>query len=244
MAAAPAAAAASQDPALVLHVPVLMYHLVALPGEVPDAAPDLVVSPVTFDTQMRALHDAGWHTITAAQLAADLATGTRPPARSLVVTIDDGYADAYTRAFPILKKYGFVATFYVVAGRVGGSTHTLTWPQVRDLLAAGMDIGNHTMGHPALAMASDWDLGWQVRHAQEVVLRETGYAMTTLAYPAGRFDGRVEDAVQAAGLDLAFTTQPGALETWVGRFACPRIRVGPGTGGRWLVLSLERWADG
>ncbi len=234
---------ASPDPALVLHVPVLMYHLVGLPGEVPSALPNLVVSPTTFDAHMRALHDAGWHTITAADLATYLAAGTRPPARSFVVTIDDGYADGYTHALPILEAYGFVATFYVVAGRVGGSAHTLSWPQVRELLAAGMDIGNHTVSHPALTAASDWDLGWQIRRAQEIVLRQTGYAMTTLAYPAGDFDQRVEDAVETAGLGLGFTTRPGALETWAGRFACPRIRVSPGTGARSLVGTLEGFAD-
>ena len=240
----PPPGAQTPDPDLVLHVPVLMYHLVGLPGEVPSALPNLVVSPTTFDAHMRALHDAGWHTITAADLATYLAAGTRPPARSFVVTIDDGYADGYTHALPILEAYGFVATFYVVAGRVGGSAHTLSWPQVRELLAAGMDIGNHTIGHPDLTRASDWDLGWQIRRAQEVVAAKTGYTRSSIAYPSGRFDGRVMAAVEKAGLTLGFTTQGGANETWAGRYDCPRVRMAEGASGRWLVGSLERWARG
>ena len=240
----PPPGAQTPDPDLVLHVPVLMYHLVASPADARVAATDLVVSPSTFDAQLRALHDAGWQTITAAQLAGHLVAGTRPPARSFVITIDDGYANAYTNTLPILAKYGYSATFYIVVGRIGRSPQTLTWPEVREMLAAGMDIGNHTIGHPDLTRASDWDLGWQIRRAQEVVAAKTGYTMRSIAYPSGRFDGRVAAAVEKAGLTLGFTTQGGANETWAGRYGCPRIRMSEGASGRWLVGSLERWARG
>ncbi len=81
--------------------------------------PGLVVSPDLFAAQLEALVAAGWRSITAAELAADLAAGDRPPPRTFVITFDDGRSDGYTQAFPILRRLGLVATFYVITGRIG-----------------------------------------------------------------------------------------------------------------------------
>ncbi len=229
------------DARLVLRVPVLMYHLVELSSVVPRAIPDLVVSPSTFETQIKALYRAGWKTITAAQLAEYLATGTRPPARSMVITFDDGTVNGYTNAFRILKRYGYTATFYLIVGRIGVSPVYLTWPQVAEMLAAGMDVGNHTIGHPALSSLSGSSLAWQIVRAQQIVKSQVGYSMTTIAYPSGNYDAEVFAAAEKAGLRMGFTTRTGAKETWAGRFECPRVRVSPGTGGAGLVATLSRY---
>ena len=221
----------------VLHVPVLMYHLIDTPGVVSGALPDLVVPPATFAAQMKALHDNGWHTITAAALAANLAAGIVPPRRTFVLTFDDGYANGYTNALPILKRYGFVGTFYVITGRVGKKNY-FTWKQLKELVAAGNEIGNHTQSHYDLQTLSPSTLAYQIANANKTVMAKIGYQMKTLAYPAGDYDDAVMAAVGHAGLTMAFTTEPGAQETIAGRFHCPRVRVSPGTGASSLVVTL------
>ena len=79
------------------------------------AMPHLVVPPTVFDAQMKILHDNGWRTITLAKLANDLDNSIAPPPKTFVVGFDDGYVDGYKNAWPILEKYGFVATFFVIS---------------------------------------------------------------------------------------------------------------------------------
>ena len=89
--------------ALVFHVPIFTYHRIAEAAEAPDALPGLRVSPEIFDAQLTALVEAGWHSITVAQLALDMEANAPPPARTFVVTIDDGYRDGLTNALPIIR---------------------------------------------------------------------------------------------------------------------------------------------
>jgi peptidoglycan/xylan/chitin deacetylase (PgdA/CDA1 family) len=227
----PAATPSPQLPraatAVVLHVPVLTYHVIA-PWSVarPYSLASLDVTPEVFATQLRGLRQQGWRTITVAALAQLLATGGRPDPKTFVITIDDGHRDGYTYALPVLQADGFVATFYVVAGRVGAGSY-LSWDEIRTLRADGMEIGNHTVDHVPLVGLSAASLACEVTDAQALFRDELGTAPSTFAYPFGRFDAAAAAAVDAAGLLVAVTTDPGRSESWSGRLALPRIHVGP-----------------
>lgn len=230
---------------LVLHVPILMYHRVVPPTLAGNSLPGLVVPPELFAAQMDTLASAGWHTITAAQLVADLATGTRPGPRTFVITFDDGYDDGYTYALPILRAHGFVATYYVIAGRIGnppGPDQALTPEHLRALADAGMEIGNHTVHHVNLTRFRGTGLDYQITGASARIAELIGSAPTTLAYPFGRWNLETEAAVRAAGIDLALTTVEGARETWATRYETPRVRVSPSvTPADLLALVSRTW---
>jgi peptidoglycan/xylan/chitin deacetylase (PgdA/CDA1 family) len=211
----------------VLHVPILTYHVVApWPVARPYSLVGLDVTPAEFDAQLRGLRDQGWRTITVADLARLLATGARPDPRTFAITIDDGHRDGYTYALPVLRANGFVATFYVVAGRVGAGSY-LSWDEIRTLQADGMEIGSHTVDHVPLAGLSAASLACEVNDAQAIFRDHLGAAPTTFAYPFGSLDGAAGAAVEAAGLLVAVTTHFGRAEAWSARFALPRIHVGP-----------------
>ena len=237
---APSAAAAG----LVLHVPVLMYHRIVPLAQAGDSLRPLVVPPTLFAAQMDALAATGWHTITAADLLGDLATGTRPAPRTFVITFDDGDDDGYTYALPILEAHGFVATFYVIAGRIGQARPTgeLTPAHVRALAAAGMEIGNHTWAHRDLAALSGVQVRFQVVAASARIADLVGTAPRTLAYPYGAWNAGAVAELRVAGIGIAFTTVEGARETWAARFWSPRVRVGPGTTPAGLVALVERYS--
>ncbi|HYM83139.1 MAG TPA: polysaccharide deacetylase family protein [Candidatus Dormibacteraeota bacterium] len=241
----PAATLAPGAAGLVLHVPVLMYHRIVPPAQAGDSLPSLVVPPGLFAAQMAALASAGWHTITAAQLASDLAAGVRPAPRTFVITFDDGYDDGYTYALPILQSHNFVATYYVIAGRIGnppGPLEALTPAHVQALAAAGMEIGNHTYNHVDLATQSASALSYQVLAASARIEALVGIAPRTLAYPFGEWDPAVAAEVARAGMNLAFTTVEGAREAWPTRLASPRVRVGPGVTPADLLALVERFS--
>jgi peptidoglycan/xylan/chitin deacetylase (PgdA/CDA1 family) len=211
-----------------LHVPVLTYHLVATPREAGSALPGLVVPPALFDAQLTRLQAAGWHTITLAALASDLAAGRRPAPRTFVITIDDGRVDGYSEALPILRRHAMVATYFVIAGRIGRPGY-LDAGEVRALAAVGMEIGDHSMDHVNLVRATPAELQIEVAGAAEILARITGTAPVSFAYPFGDFDAAVARAVASAGLWMAVTTRAGTLETADVRYEVPRLHVGPGT---------------
>ena len=152
--------AAPTDPALLG----LLARLRAVAEPPPDAAPVILnyhdisdrdnagpftVTPAHFAAQMRLLHDAGWTTITAAQLDRWLHGGTLPR-HPVLVTFDDGTAGVWRFADPVLAEYGQHAMSFVITGFVG--THQpyyMNWAEIRALAASGRwDIESHThLGH-------------------------------------------------------------------------------------------------
>ncbi len=208
-------------------VPVLMYHLI---GDPPPGAPypGLYVSVASFDAQMHALQAAGWHTITAGQLGAAMAANQPVPVRTIVLTFDDGYADNYTNALPILLKYGFVATFSVVAH---AGQEMMTPSQLATLVADGMEVGNHTMNHRNVSRLVGAQLVEQIQGGAttiEAKLASQGASevLRTFVYPSGHVGPAALALLQQLGYTDAFTEVPG--DCHIGTtppLQIPRIRV-------------------
>ena len=252
-----------------MHVPILMYHRIVPTALAGDSIRGLVVPPATFSAQLDALQQAGWHTITMGQLANDLQAQVRPPARTFVITIDDGWDDGYNYALPILGKHGYVATFYVIAGRIdlGGFLSTA---ELQALVASGDEIGDHTMDHLGMSRLPAAKLTYEVDAAAARIAQATGRWPASLAYPSGVWDNAASAAVQACQeLRMAVIEEPptpkpapthspgskatpapspirpmAALETWANRFVVPRIRVTPSTTPARLVGTLEPFRAG
>jgi peptidoglycan/xylan/chitin deacetylase (PgdA/CDA1 family) len=214
------------DPQLFLHVPILAYHVIA-PRAVARRYPlsGFDLSPRLFDAQLGALQGDGWHTVTVSNLADLLAASVLPPPKTFVITIDDGHEDGAVYALPILRMHHFVATFYVVAGRID-HTGNLTWDQVAELAAAGMEIGNHTLRHVDLTRLPPAAIQGEINAAQALLTAHLCEAPTTFAYPFGAFNGTVVGVVRQAGFHMAVTTESwGASESWGQRLLVPRISV-------------------
>jgi len=142
--------AAFPNPARTLKLPILMFHHA---GETPAGADELrqglTVSTADLEAQMAYLKQAGYQPVTEAQLFKALYSGEALPAKPVMLTFDDGYTDNYQVVAPILEKYGFTATFYIITDMVGNPEH-MTWEQVVALDRKGMDIGSHSATHPDL----------------------------------------------------------------------------------------------
>jgi len=205
-------------------VPVLMYHKVDANVPLDAVGRDLTVTPERFEAQLRLLRTRGIRTITAAELVTSLARGERPR-RAVVLTFDDGYADAATTALPLLKKYGSVGTFFVSAGFVGTPRH-LDWKQVRALAAAGSEIACHGTFHRDLTTLDAGGQTYEAQHCVSVFKRYAAlFSPVTYAYPAGQYNATTFAVLRRIGIRGAFTEHPGTVRSLGAPYELPRRRV-------------------
>lgn len=222
------------------HVPVLMYHRIEPTSERGHDPVDLVVDPQVFEAQLAALKARGWNTITSAQLAATMRAGCSAPPKTFVVTLDDGHQDGYTHAFPILEKYGFVATFFIITNRIGRPRY-LTWSEMLEMQAAGMEIGSHTVSHVDEATYSRLQTDAQVIGAQRTIELQLQRRPVSFAYPYGLTPTNLVASVKASAIEVAYTTDRGAAELLANAYLLPRIRIVPTTHATNLVRFLDRY---
>jgi peptidoglycan/xylan/chitin deacetylase (PgdA/CDA1 family) len=228
-----------------VQVPILMYHYIRVP---PDYAADrigwgLSTSPEDFKLQMNYLAQRGYHPITLTDLR-DYLRGNRPlPDRPVVITFDDGYADLYTQAFPVLKYHHFKAVAYIVSGFVGRIGQNVMPDQVREMDAYGIEIGAHTANHVDLTSAGG-SLGSEVSGSKAALEALVGHPVLDFCYPSGRYNAAVIQAVQAAGFDSATTTESGAVHTLNDRFTWSRVRVSGSESLDDFVMGLQQHETG
>jgi peptidoglycan/xylan/chitin deacetylase (PgdA/CDA1 family) len=209
-----------------VHVPVLTFHRVApLKPDAPAITVDLTVDPANFVAELAALHDAGSHTVSQAQLFDALYHGAALPSKPVLISVDDGYVDDVTRILPALRRYHMVATFFVITGRFT-MPGFLNADQVRQLDRAGMDIGDHTAHHVDLRLLTAAQLRAETLGSRRVMQRTLGHFVYAFAYPFGAEDATVLAAVHAAGFTMAYTTAGGTTESTVAPLLMPRLHIG------------------
>jgi peptidoglycan/xylan/chitin deacetylase (PgdA/CDA1 family) len=184
---------------------VLMYHSV---GPADDDPFRITVSPRRFRAQMDALHRAGRRGVSMRTL---LATPPGPLRDRMVgLTFDDGYEDFADVVVGVLDEYGYDATVYVVAGRLGGTNdwesagevkRLMTPARVREVAALGMEVAAHGVGHRSLAGLPPADLEREVVESRLVLEDVLGSRVTGFAYPYGAVDVSAVAAVRDAGYE-------------------------------------------
>ncbi|MCC6626395.1 MAG: polysaccharide deacetylase family protein [Chloroflexi bacterium] len=204
-------------------VPVLMYHYIRVVDRQRDPLGyGLSVAPTRFAEQMAWLRASGYTTLTMGDHVA-CARGARScPARSVVLTFDDGYADNAIEALPVLQRYGFTATFYIVSGFVGRPGY-LTWAQLEQVRDAGMEIGAHTVNHRDLTAVTPAVARDEIVRSRQTLRERLGVPVASIAYPAGRYTPATIELVRQAGYESAVTTRPGRLHQQP--YETPRLRV-------------------
>jgi peptidoglycan/xylan/chitin deacetylase (PgdA/CDA1 family) len=210
-----------------LVVPILYYHYIR--AIVPTAQNllsfNLSISPTLFAEQMALLHVEGAHPITLAMLM-DALAGRHPlPDHPVVLTFDDGYADFATGVEPVMARYGFVATDYVVSGFLNRPRY-MTAVQVQQMDADGMVIGSHTVHHVDLAALPLTAAQTEIDNGKATLEKLLGHPVLDFAYPYGGFTPAVEQLVQQAGFREAVSTIGGDVQTLGGRFALHRTEIG------------------
>lgn len=192
--------AATQAPSDSLRVPILVYHSVAPhhPGQTAEQQ-QLDVDTSVFAEQMSYLADHGYRVISLGTLIAALEGKDPVPDHAVVITFDDGWQNQFHYAFPVLRRLGLTATFFVYTKPIGRDDSLyMNWSQLREMQDAGMTIGSHSRTHPMLTNA-DVALRDEVETSRAEIQRNLGTTPEFFAYPYGAWNAVAADAVRAAG---------------------------------------------
>ena len=201
-----------------------MYHYIRFNPVPSDTLGfNLSVTPPDFDAQMKFLATRGYHTVN----LGDLGSANTAVGKPIVITFDDGYADAYTNAKPTLERYGFRGTFYLITGLIGNPRY-VSWDQARSLAFSGHVLGSHTIDHPSLAALGPVALRHQLAGSRVDIEINTGRAVTDLCYPSGFYSASAISVAREVGYRTATTTQGGIWTAGADPFQLPRVRISGG----------------
>lgn len=190
----------SQGPGHV-QVPIFMYHHIS---DSPIGS-DYYVPPAKFDDEMKLLHNWGYTTITTSMLVQAITQGASLPPRPIIISFDDSWGSQYTNAFPVMKKYGFTGVLYTVVAYIGQASGLSTDPsyltidQLKEMAAAGWEIGSHTMTHQNLTAMNDDQVRYEVVDSRKALEAQLGLPILTFSYPFGGANSAVTDYVHFAG---------------------------------------------
>jgi peptidoglycan/xylan/chitin deacetylase (PgdA/CDA1 family) len=190
--------------------PILIYHSVReYRASDSAAARSYIITPETLEQELQFLKSQGNNAVSFDQLADAVEKGIPLPPDPVIISFDDGWESQYQAAFPLLKKYGFRATFFIFTNGIGAK-HFMTADQLRELAAAGMEIGDHSLSHPYLAKITDENaLRREIFDSRAKLEAVIGKPVTTFAYPFGHYTGHIVDLVKQAGYRSARSTFAG-----------------------------------
>ena len=214
-------------------VPVLMYHHLT-DGEQNSAT----ITPALFREHMQALSDAGYQTVSLAELRAYVYDGAELPDKPVLITFDDGYESNYELAYPVLKEFGMKAAIFVIGSSVGKDTYKDTGEpihphfsaeQAQEMTASGLiEIQSHTYDmHQSTTLetgaaresmrALEGETEAQFIEALRSDFSEnraliedmTGSAPFALAYPMGVYSELTQAIAVESGIEITFTSDQG-----------------------------------
>lgn len=204
-------------------LPIVMYHGIS---EDPTAWGDYVISPSQFEADLMYLQQAGYTTVTMADLIAYVDEGVPLPARAVMLTFDDGYYNNYRYAYPLLQQYGMRAVISPIArwsefysDNVGQQDRPayshITWEQMRQMTADGTveiqchsyDMHHNDVAHRKGASRRSGETAEEYRaalqqditHALELLRDEAGISPTTFTYPFGAISKQTDEVLREMG---------------------------------------------
>jgi peptidoglycan/xylan/chitin deacetylase (PgdA/CDA1 family) len=198
-------------------MPILMYHRIADDG--PASLVRWRVPEPDFVRQIEWLAAGGYTSIRLDEWHSVWKRDPSTLSRRVVLTFDDAYKDFVTAAWPILRRHGFGATMFVPTMNMGGVAEwdrsfgepapLMSWGELDALVAAGLEIGAHTISHPRLTHLKDEvEITREVVGSRDVLAARYKRSVPTFAYPYGDYNDAVLRVVEAADFSVAVTIVP------------------------------------
>ena len=207
-------------------VPILAYHQV---GDIDDI---YSITARQFEEQMAYLAKNGYQAISLEDLFKFYDGQGKLPAKPVIITFDDGYADNYLTALPILEKYNMSATVFIVPNLIATEDY-LSWQQVMEMQQRHIEIGSHTMSHIAMDEISEEQQRQEARESKTVLEQHIGKPVRFFAYPYGGFTAATERILKETGYRGACTGVTGLNDQRTDAFALKRINVPQPKYGMW-----------
>ena len=226
------------------YTPILAYHNVT-PDNAPITHSDITLIVSQFESQIRFLHDHGYSSLNLMDLFRSSTIEEFHRKKAFVLTFDDGYEDFYSQVYPILRRYGFIATVFLITDLIGkGSNYDdemgaswLTWEQIKALSSEGFSFGSHTCSHPHLSGLHEEKIQYELIASKECLKAGLGQEVPFLSYPYGDSNPTIRRMAMQAGYQAAFgmvTGEPGCFNIW-------RTEINSKDSMRTFVFKLTSW---
>ncbi len=193
-----------------------------------------------FEAQIRELKSGPYTVLPLPEIVKALKSGRPLPERTVGISIDDAYLSAYTQAWPRLREAGLPFTVFVATGPVDQKLENyMTWDQIREMAAAGVTIGNHSVTHLHMPTASATRNISEVDDAARRFEEELAVKPTLFSYPYGEASAPVEALARKKGFAAAFGQHSGVIDGGGNFFYLPRFALNETYGeiGRFRLLA-------
>jgi peptidoglycan/xylan/chitin deacetylase (PgdA/CDA1 family) len=213
--------------------PILMYHSIS---NMPKGTfmRSLHVSPKRFAFQMYLLKLLGYRGVSIGELYHQMIS--KKPKKLVGISFDDGYKNNISNALPILKKFGFTATVYLVSNNIGGSNHwdvingikkqkLLNENDINQWINSGMEIGSHSQNHSDLTNCSNEAAEKEIIQSKIDLEKRFKIPINHFCYPYGNFNNSIINVIKKAGYSTATTTKRGRSKHTNNLLALPRVQV-------------------
>ena len=190
------------------------------------------IKPTKFRAQMESIRQLGLSVITLEQFTAWKNEGQTIPAKSVLLTFDDGWKSVYTDAYPVLKEFGFPFTLFLYKNYVDGGGKALTTPMIQEMIAGGASIGSHSVTHPYPVTVKSYRkkgpeafnayLRKEMGESKRFLETKFPVKVLTYAYPGGFFTPEMEVVGSEFGYRHLFTVLPGKIKRSLPNAALPR----------------------
>jgi peptidoglycan/xylan/chitin deacetylase (PgdA/CDA1 family) len=213
--------------------PILMYHALDDSG---GRGSRFVIPARRFAAQMGWLKRAGFHVLSLEDYLKTRRAHRLPPARSVVITFDDGYRDIPELAVPVLRRLGLTATVFIVTHRVGTRNSwdatgelvgrpLMRWSDLHAMISQEMHVGAHTRTHPILTALPPEAARDEIDGSRRDLETRLGVAVEVFAYPYAKFDAATQLLAEAAGFLGSCTDDPGPNTSITPAHALRRVEV-------------------
>lgn len=219
-------------------VPILMYHAIAGEGPGP-----VSLGPGVFREQLGVLADAGARAVTVSEYVAAHRANRPLPARSVVLTFDDAYADFADEVFPRLERYGWTATVFVPvlpveAGQPwdcgdGYPRRLMSWGTIGELASRGIEFAAHSMSHSDLTRLSAERARDEIVTSGARLYDRTGRVAEGFAPPLGRITPAIRREI-SRHYGWCAGTRMDRADARSDLFDLPRIEM-------WYFRNVRRW---
>ncbi|HFI2447434.1 TPA: polysaccharide deacetylase family protein [Streptococcus suis] len=221
-------------------LPILMYHAIHVMAPEEEANANLIVDPVTFESHLKALQEAGYYTLSPEEAYKVLTENVLPAGKKVVwLTFDDSLWDFYSHAYPLLKQYQMKATNNVITGftEYEQAGH-LTIEQIKEMQAAGLSFQGHTVNHPDLEYSSIETQVAELTSSKTYLDSQLQQNTIAIAYPGGRYSADTVALTEQAGYKLGVTTNNGLASASDGLLTLNRVRILPTTTAENLLAEI------
>jgi len=215
-------------------IPILCYHNISRPPYFNVKKRSLHTTPLNFYLQMKLLKILGYKALSISD-AWDYIIGKKT-GKVVILTLDDGYYDNFKNALPILKKFNFSATLFVVSDLIGSYNKwyykeanmikpLMNEDEIKIWLDNGMEIGSHTRTHPILTNLSEKEIENEIFESKDILERKFKVKIRHFCYPYGKYNNLVVEYVKKAGYETGLTLDRGRFRVGDDLFRMKRINI-------------------